>query len=179
MQGLEVRSLEDIENEISQTEKGIEEARGTPTEVYARIVGYYRAVRNWNAGKSEEYKHRKTFDMADSDVQGHLPEVAEESAESMVPTEPVPEEVKAKGKLRYLLFYRQTCPNCPPVKRELAKYTLANEWVDVDTPEGLELARKFNVSAAPTVVLLNGDEAIAYGTTVNSVRDMFASHIAV
>jgi anaerobic ribonucleoside-triphosphate reductase len=31
------------------------------TEVYARIVGYYRAVRNWNAGKKEEYKYRKDF----------------------------------------------------------------------------------------------------------------------
>lgn len=34
---------------------------GKETEVYARIVGYYRVVRNWNAGKKEEYKHRKNF----------------------------------------------------------------------------------------------------------------------
>jgi anaerobic ribonucleoside-triphosphate reductase len=30
-------------------------------EVFSRIVGYFRPVRNWNDGKSEEYKDRKTF----------------------------------------------------------------------------------------------------------------------
>jgi len=34
---------------------------GGETEVYARIVGYYRPVRNWNKGKREEYRHRTTF----------------------------------------------------------------------------------------------------------------------
>lgn len=32
------------------------------TEVYARIVGYYRAVRNWNKGKADEFKKRKMFE---------------------------------------------------------------------------------------------------------------------
>jgi hypothetical protein len=35
--------------------------QGTQTEVYTRIVGYYRSVKNWNLGKKEEYKHRVTF----------------------------------------------------------------------------------------------------------------------
>jgi len=35
---------------------------GKPTEVYSRIVGYFRPVQNWNAGKQEEFKFRKTFD---------------------------------------------------------------------------------------------------------------------
>jgi anaerobic ribonucleoside-triphosphate reductase len=34
---------------------------GKETEVYARIVGYYRAIKNWNAGKQEEKKHRRDF----------------------------------------------------------------------------------------------------------------------
>lgn len=34
---------------------------GKETEIYARIVGYYRAVRNWNKGKKEEKKHRVAF----------------------------------------------------------------------------------------------------------------------
>ena len=34
---------------------------GSETEVYSRIVGYYRSVRNWNKGKREEYKERKMF----------------------------------------------------------------------------------------------------------------------
>ena len=31
------------------------------TEVYSRIVGYYRPVKQWNVGKQEEWKDRKTF----------------------------------------------------------------------------------------------------------------------
>jgi len=32
------------------------------TEVYSRIVGYYRPIRQWNAGKAEEFKFRKEFE---------------------------------------------------------------------------------------------------------------------
>ncbi len=31
------------------------------TEVYSRIVGYYRPVKNWNKGKKEEFSERKTY----------------------------------------------------------------------------------------------------------------------
>jgi ribonucleoside-triphosphate reductase len=35
---------------------------GEATEVYSRIVGYYRPISNWNKGKAEEFVHRKEFD---------------------------------------------------------------------------------------------------------------------
>ncbi len=31
------------------------------TEVWSRVVGYYRPVRNWNRGKQEEFRQRSTF----------------------------------------------------------------------------------------------------------------------
>ena len=34
---------------------------GKPTEVYSRITGYYRPVQNWNDGKAQEFKDRKTY----------------------------------------------------------------------------------------------------------------------
>ncbi|MBW2978477.1 ribonucleoside triphosphate reductase [Candidatus Woesearchaeota archaeon] len=34
---------------------------GEDTEVYSRIVGYYRPVQNWNAGKVEEFKDRLEY----------------------------------------------------------------------------------------------------------------------
>jgi len=34
---------------------------GAKTEVYSRVVGYFRPVNNWNKGKKEEFKERKTF----------------------------------------------------------------------------------------------------------------------
>ena len=36
--------------------------RVVPTEVYSRIVGYYRPVQNWNRGKVEEFQQRKVID---------------------------------------------------------------------------------------------------------------------
>jgi ribonucleoside-triphosphate reductase (formate) len=35
---------------------------GTETEVYSRIVGYYRPIQNWNEGKQEEFKFRKEYE---------------------------------------------------------------------------------------------------------------------
>jgi len=32
-------------------------------EVYSRIVGYLSPVSEWNKGKKEEFKQRKTFDI--------------------------------------------------------------------------------------------------------------------
>ncbi len=37
---------------------------GTPAEVYSRIVGYLRPVNQWNEGKAEEFRSRKTFRLA-------------------------------------------------------------------------------------------------------------------
>ena len=34
---------------------------GKQTEVYSRVVGYFRPVRNWNDGKRMEYKDRLTY----------------------------------------------------------------------------------------------------------------------
>ena len=34
---------------------------GQPTEVYSRVTGYFRPVSNWNHGKKEEFKDRRTF----------------------------------------------------------------------------------------------------------------------
>jgi len=34
---------------------------GGKTEIYSRIVGYYRPLENWNSGKKSEYSKRKSF----------------------------------------------------------------------------------------------------------------------
>lgn len=36
---------------------------GSDCEIYSRIVGYIRPVKQWNKGKKAEFKNRKTFDM--------------------------------------------------------------------------------------------------------------------
>ena len=39
------------------------EDKRTECEVYSRVVGYLRPVKQWNRGKQQEFKDRKTFDM--------------------------------------------------------------------------------------------------------------------
>ena len=37
--------------------------RKVPTEIYSRVVGYMRPVKNWNKGKQEEFKMRHEWDI--------------------------------------------------------------------------------------------------------------------
>lgn len=39
-------------------------ACGKECEVFSRVVGYFRPVQNWNLGKQQEFKDRKTFDVS-------------------------------------------------------------------------------------------------------------------
>lgn len=34
---------------------------GAKTEVFSRVCGYFRPVANWNHGKKQEFKDRKTY----------------------------------------------------------------------------------------------------------------------
>lgn len=149
-----MRNIEDIHKEIEGLRRELEENRGTTTEVYTRIVGYYRSVRNWNKGKREEYDHRVTF---------LQPQFSEGGAAAMKEAATKKEEApESQGELfgragGYLYFYRQTCPNCPPVKSFLDEIDMEGTAIDVDSPEGLESAGKWGVYAAPTVIFL-GEE---------------------
>ena len=57
-----MRDIEKVNAEIEEVKKELENVHGTGTEVYARIVGYYRSVRNWNKGKREEFGQRVMFE---------------------------------------------------------------------------------------------------------------------
>ncbi|MCP3968515.1 MAG: hypothetical protein GY750_05110 [Lentisphaerae bacterium] len=36
---------------------------GKRTEIYSRVVGYFRPVSNWNKGKKQEFQDRKTYEV--------------------------------------------------------------------------------------------------------------------
>ncbi|MFP4442382.1 MAG: anaerobic ribonucleoside-triphosphate reductase, partial [Spirochaetia bacterium] len=56
-----MRARQEIIDEIAALKGQMEQVKGTETEVYTRIVGYYRSLKNWNRGKKEEYFDRKLF----------------------------------------------------------------------------------------------------------------------
>jgi len=57
-----LRTVADIDTEIADLRRQLAETRGTETEIYTRIVGYYRSLTNWNKGKRDEYNLRRPFD---------------------------------------------------------------------------------------------------------------------
>ena len=57
----QTKTIEELDAQIESLKEELKNVHGTETEVYARIVGYYRAVKNWNKGKRDEYNHRKLF----------------------------------------------------------------------------------------------------------------------
>ena len=130
---------------------------GLETEVYARIVGYYRSVRNWNKGKKEEYGKRINYGQFET----LRPSAAE--AISTAPLKVVVEE-KSQNELsfsssalpsQYLYFFRKTCPNCPPVAQWLEQSDMEGRSIDVDRESGMHEAVRYDVTAAPTVILLD------------------------
>ncbi len=38
-----------------------------PVEMYSRVVGYFRPVDQWNAGKQEEFKDRTPYKLRDTE----------------------------------------------------------------------------------------------------------------
>jgi len=61
-------------------------------------------------------------------------------------------------------FSTQFCANCPPTKRMLGQVAREHdgvELVEVDAAARLDLARRLNVYATPTILVLGPDGAIA------------------
>lgn len=47
---------------IEELKSELANVKGSECEVYSRVVGYFRPVKQWNNGKQEEYYDRVTFE---------------------------------------------------------------------------------------------------------------------
>ena len=125
---------------------------GAKTEVYSRITGYYRPVANWNDGKSQEYKERKTYDIKNSKLEKNNGMACDETGCKI-------SDHKAETTLtKATLFTTPTCPNC-----KMAKMLLKNANIDydlVDATVDKELCIEHGVKNAPTLIIPNGNFTI-------------------
>ena len=131
---------------------------GARTEVYSRITGYYRPVQNWNDGKLQEYTNRTEYDIENS--------VLKRPTRTVVTLSNFAEEVQVSVEeprnIRYL-FTTKTCPNC-----KLAKEYLEDvNYVLIDAEENMELANRYSVMQAPTLVVVDGDKHKKYVNASN------------
>ena len=129
---------------------------GSVTEIYSRITGYYRPVQNWNDGKLQEYQNRTEYRIGNlvRSVAPHSKK-REEALSEAVPSE----------KNNTYLFTTKTCPNC-----SLAKKYLQNvDYTIVDAEENMDLAVRFGVRQAPTLVIVAGQSEQKY-VNVSNIR---------
>lgn len=177
-----MKTTEELQKEIAALKTELAHVRGTETEIYTRIVGYYRPVKNWNKGKKEEYGQRVEFCVSENTPQQQEVELVadnanttEESKEEMESTTTI--LVNEKGSIRkYKLFYSDNCPGCPPVKQALHQIELAGEEVNANTSEGLQEALKNNVTGTPTVLFYDeGGNVIKKAHTPAQIRQFVSA----
>ena len=132
---------------------------GKNAEVYSRITGYYRPVQNWNDGKSQEYKNRTLYDVANSVYKGEEKQKGQDSA---VKAEGADKATAVKS-AKKMLFTTTTCPNCATAKEMLK----GEDYEIVDANENPELAQKYGIMQAPTLIVVDGDNVQKYANASN------------
>lgn len=135
---------------------------GRVTEVWSRITGYYRPVQNWNDGKVQEFQNRTEYDVSKSVLKHKGPRVVDIS--DFEKREPAVQE-QHPDVVKYL-FTTKTCPNCRLAK----EYLKDMDYIPVDAQENAELAQRFGVMQAPTLVVADGDSFTRYANASNIRR---------
>ena len=148
---------------------------GKETEVYSRITGYYRPVKNWNDGKAQEFEDRKVYEYekavkleddvraaavntgyrfespyaetADvhSEAGGFLGVDNRQSDDRVVQGSTLPKGV--------YLVATKTCPSCRRVSQLFEQSGIAYEKVYAE--DNRELAERYNISQAPSLLLVD------------------------
>ena len=130
---------------------------GEKAEVYSRITGYYRPVQNWNAGKTQEFKERREYVIANSLLKHVGPVPLENATEE----EAQPDAQKAEQTGDPILFVSATCPNCKIAMSFMDK--MGFSYRKVLATEEPELAKSYGVRQAPTLVLPDGSKYAGAG----------------
>ena len=133
---------------------------GKKSEVYSRITGYYRPVQNWNDGKSQEYKNRTVYDVLHSKAPA-----AHRIQKAVVTVTKDDVKIERPETVKYL-FTTSTCPNCKIARQMLE----GEEYQVVDAEKNPELASRYGILQAPTLVVVQGDQEKKYVNASNIQR---------
>lgn len=114
---------------------------GKESEVYSRITGYYRPVKNWNDGKAQEFKQRKAYN-AQTALNKEIKPAAKAEKDS--------QGIGAKL-TEAMLFTTATCPNCAVAKRLLSEKKIGYELINAE--QDTAKAKNYDISTAPTLIV--------------------------
>ena len=139
---------------------------GKEAEVYSRITGYYRPVKNWNDGKSQEFRDRKVYDAAKShfgDAAKHHGSAccgAEEGTEFL--EENVSSEAMERGDSTPILITTTTCPKCRIIRGYMDEHGIDYRVVVAGEEEADRLISQFRVTSAPTLIAIENGQRKAF-----------------
>ena len=128
---------------------------GEEAEVYSRITGYYRPVKNWNDGKTQEFKERRGDDITNSHMRPRTQAAAQEAVKASVDD----------SETRTLLFTTKTCPNCRVAASSLEKANIPYELIDAE--EHMDLVEKYEVMQAPTLIVVKDGQVTKLANASN------------
>ena len=138
---------------------------GGVTETYSRITGYYRPIKNWNDGKSQEFKDRQTYDIEHSNMR---PRTATVTVTDQAAKKDVPDILPLEnGTMKPMLFTTHTCPKCKVVKAMFDEQSFDYDLIYADDQP--ELAQKLDIVNVPTLVIPTTDGVNKY-TDVPAIR---------
>ncbi len=141
---------------------------GHEAEVYSRITGYYRPVKNWNDGKFSEFKNRMTYTPAE--LHGEETKNAESyTTIDRVKPASTPCAVPSCHERKMILLTTKTCPNCQIAKNVLNDANLQYDVVYAEEENGRALAEKYGITQAPTLIVSSEESLDLYGN-VSEIR---------
>ena len=145
---------------------------GQKAEVYSRITGYYRPVQNWNDGKLEEYKERKTYNVLNSkfNPNEHGINKNEHNCEECAKGEVISDNAVNNDMMDLVLFTTPTCPNCKVAKKYFDQHGIKYTTIDATTRG--DLVEKYHISSAPTLVALPKNDPSANPIVVSKLSDI-------
>ena len=149
---------------------------GQKAEVYSRITGYYRPVQNWNDGKLEEYKERRTYNISNSKFdpsKDGVHALKNKQVKPEVATAPTSRTKIDLDNVELVLFTTPTCPKCQIAKRNFDQHGISYTVIDATTRG--DLVDRYQVSTAPTLVLLPkkvGQEGPIIIRSFNEILDL-------
>ena len=154
---------------------------GKETEIYSRITGYYRPVKNWNNGKLKEFQMRKEYvvetskldnkdkkckkeeNVVESTVTNNVIDFKMPNATDNIPTGT--EGVSGNG---LYLFGMKTCTNCETAKEFFAMNKVNYNYIDAE--DNIDTSVKFGIVHTPTLIAVNGGNVQKFDT-LNSIEN--------
>ena len=123
--------------------------------IYSRITGYYRPVSNWNAGKSQEFEDRNTYNSFKQI------DVAKQATKKTAEIKEAATDIKAAANVPsdavIGILTTEHCPKCHATMQTLGEKGIPYKEIPFETDEGNNLAVENGIMSAPALIKPDGN----------------------